>query len=830
MDDLVTLFSAIGLSSEKARETASNSKLASTLKDVLEYAGIKPGSITAGRLPGPLYYYLATTLNKSLSSFLPFLAQEIAKERLKTNDQISAAMKYLEKNPVLEHLDKARYEQACGIGIEVTENEVKDIIKELIIIHSEKLGNERYHALGFFLGEVRNTKLRWANPVIMKTEVDRALLEFLGPKDDRDDPKLIKKLKKKGTLNDLPESTSSMTCVTDEKIDSEAMLRNMFLEGEMSKLHRAGENPQTSPALMEEHLKATKGKIITRFPPEPNGFLHIGHAKAINIDFGYAQIHDGHCILRYDDTNPDAEEQRYFDSIVESVHWLGFTPYKITYSSDYFQKLYDLAVQLIKEDKAYVCYCSPEQINDQRGGENHEGPRYECEHRNRPIQASLLDFEHMRAGRFREGEAILRMKMDMQSGNPQFWDLAAYRVKYTPHYRTASHWCIYPTYDYTHCLVDSMENITHSLCTLEFRQSRESYYWLVDALRLYKPVQWESGRLNITNTVLSKRKLSELVSKGIVKSWDDPRLYTLVALRRRGCPPEAINAFVRSVGVTTTNSTIDSTRLDYFLRAFLNISSPRIMAVLEPITLIIDNLPEEHLEYLPIPNHPKDPTKGTRQVPFSKKILIEKDDFRADSVKGFLRLTPDQPIGLLHVPFPLSYISHRTTDTSGLEIHVHYHQDSPPKSKPKAYIHWIAQAKGDDAPVPIEARNYSSLFFHANPSDKIQVPNGWLSDINPESLHLCHGYVDVGLKLILTKRRAGFKVHSTSSSNSGSHKEATDLQLQFVEPIKFQFVRLGYYCLDPDSNLISSDPKTWSVIFNRTVGLKEDANKNIDLK
>ncbi|KAJ1498207.1 hypothetical protein HMI55_005066 [Coelomomyces lativittatus] len=317
-------------------------------------------------------------------------------------------------------------------------------------------------------------------------------------------------------------------------------------------------------------------------------------------------------------------------------------------------------------------------MNEQRGGENHEGPRYECKHRNRRIQSSLLDFEHMRAGRFREGEAILRMKMDMKSGNPQFWDLAAYRIKYTPHYRTGTQWCIYPTYDYTHCLVDSMENITHSLCTLEFRQSRESYYWLVDALGLYKPVQWESGRLNITNTVLSKRKLNQLVSQGIVKGWDDPRLYTLVALRRRGCPPDAINAFVRSVGVTTTNSTTDVSKLDYFLRSFLNLSSSRIMAVIDPITLVIDNVSDDHLEFVTLPIHPKDPTKGSRQVPFTKRIYIERDDFRPTSVQGFLRLTPHQPIGLLHVPHAVSYISHQVNSNNELEVHVHYHQETPP--------------------------------------------------------------------------------------------------------------------------------------------------------
>ena len=319
----------------------------------------------------------------------------------------------------------------------------------------------------------------------------------------------------------------------------------MFSEGWLGNLHKPGGNPQTRPELMEAHLKATGGKVVTRFPPEPNGYLHIGHSKAITVNFGYARHNGGVCYLRYDDTNPEAEEERYFTSIKETVEWLGFKPYKITYSSDHFQKLYDLAEELIRRDKGYVCHCTgmgitvnsrlivAEEVHKGRGGKDgKENPRFECVHRNRPVEESLREFRGMRDGKYKPKEAFLRMKQDiLNNPNPNMWDLTAYRVLETPHHRTATTWRIYPTYDFTHCLCDSFENITHSLCTTEFALARESYEWLCDALDVFKPAQREYGRLNLSGTIMSKRKILKLVQGRYVRDWDDPRLYTLVALR-----------------------------------------------------------------------------------------------------------------------------------------------------------------------------------------------------------------------------------------------------------------------------------------------------------
>jgi len=542
---------------------------------------------------------------------------------------------------------------------------------------------------------------------------------------------------------------------------------------------------------MEEHLKATGKKVYTRFPPEPNGFLHIGHAKAINVNFGYAQAHGGVTYLRYDDTNPEAEEEKYFTSILETVKWLGFKPWKITYSSDHFDKLYELAVDLIKRGKAYVCHCTGEEIKEQRGGEN-KGPRYDCPHRDRPIEENLQEFQNMKDGKYKEGEAILRMKMDMQNPNPQFWDLVAYRVMYTKHFRTGDKWCIYPTYDFTHCICDSLENITHSLCTTEFRMSRDSYYWLLDALEIYKPVQWEYGRLSITNTILSKRKLNKLVSEKIVNDWDDPRLFTLPALRRRGFTPEAINAFVRDVGVTTANTIINVSRLENYVRDHLNDIAPRIMTIMDPLKVVITNLADDFVQEITVPNKPRDESMGSHKVPFTKTIYIDRSDFREQDDPNYYRLAPNKTVGLLYVEHPIT-CTEVIKDGEGNIVEIRAKYEDQNARKPKTFIQWVAESPKHNSPVEIEVREYSNLFLHENPMDSTAVPGGWLSDINPNSLTVVpKAFAEVGIN--------NCKVED-----------------------KFQFVRVGYFCVDSDSKL-DSNPK--KIVVNRTVTLKEDSNKN----
>ena len=386
--------------------------------------------------------------------------------------------------------------------------------------------------------------------------------------------------------------------------------------------------------LSDVYQERPEKNVVTRFPPEPNGYLHIGHSKAIAINFGFAKYHGGICYLRYDDTNPAGEEQQYFESIRDIVEWLGFKPAGITHSSDSFDRLYDLAEKLILKDGAYVCHCSSRyffilnclvtnktaeaEIEAQRGGGEGKGhARYTCVHRSRPVEESLAEFRGMRDGKYKPKEASLRMKQDLDNPNPQMWDLAAYRIlEDNDHFRTGTKWKIYPTYDFTHCLCDSFEHITHSLCTTEFENSRESYDWLVDKLELYKPMQREYGRLNLTGTIMSKRKLNQLVKGNYVRGWNDPRLYTLISLRRRGIPPGAILAFVNELGVTKNVTNIEISRFEQAIRNYLEFSVPRLMMVLDPISVIIDDLSEDHLEMLELPFSPRDSSFGVGFIPF----------------------------------------------------------------------------------------------------------------------------------------------------------------------------------------------------------------------
>ncbi|KAI4182809.1 MAG: hypothetical protein LQ348_004795, partial [Seirophora lacunosa] len=491
------------------------------------------------------------------------------------------------------------------------------------------------------------------------------------------------------------------------------------------------------------------GKVVTRFPPEPNGYLHIGHSKAIAINFGFARYHDGVCYLRFDDTNPEAEEEKYFTAIENMVQWLGFTPYKITYSSDHFDKLYELAEALIQKDGAYVCSCTDTEIKDQRGGERGTaGPRYACPHRDRPTSESLTEFRAMRDGKYKPREAFLRMKQDITDGNPQMWDLAAYRILEKKHHRTGDKWRIYPTYDFTHCLCDSFEDISHSLCTTEFTLSRISYEWLCDAVKVYKPMQREYGRLNLTGTVLSKRKLLQLVTAKHVRSWDDPRLYTLIALRRRGVPPGAILAFVNELGVSTALTNIQIVRFEQSVRRHLEQTVPRLMLILDPVPVIIDNLPPDYTEDIELPFSPKDPSFGTHTVPFTQTIYIDRSDFRPVDSKDFFRLAPGKSVGLLKVPFPITATSFETAaDDIITTIHATYDKPTDGSAafkKPKTYIQWVAASPEHNSPIRAEARIFNPLFRSENPDS---AEGGFLNDINPRSEEVFpHAMIEVGLE------------------------------------------------------------------------------------
>ncbi|KAI1340345.1 glutaminyl-tRNA synthetase-like protein [Xylariaceae sp. FL0016] len=547
--------------------------------------------------------------------------------------------------------------------------------------------------------------------------------------------------------------------------------------------------------LDEVYKERTVQPVVTRFPPEPNGFLHIGHAKAIAVNFGFAKYHGGQTYLRYDDTNPEAEEEKYFVAIEEMVRWLGFSPVKITYSSDNFDKLYELAEKLISIEKAYVCHCNDEQIKAQRGGEAH-GPRFRCEHANQSVETNLSEFRGMRDGKYKPREAFLRMKMDIEDGNPQMWDLAAYRVLEKPHHRTGSKWRIYPTYDFTHCLCDSFESITHSLCTTEFIQSRVSYEWLNKSLGVYEPMQREYGRLSITGTVLSKRKIMKLVHENIVRGWDDPRLYTLIAIKRRGVPPGAILEFVSELGVTTAPSIIQLVRFDQTIRRYLERTVPRLMLVLDPIPVVIEDAEELELE---APFSPKVPSMGSHKINFTPTVYIDRSDFREVDSKDYFRLAPNKTVGLLQVPYPIKAVSFSKDDATGkiTEVRAVYDKES---KKPKTYIQWVPSGSRE-----VEVRLHNSLFKSEKPDD---AEGGFMNDLNPES-EVVYPNAMVEAAFDEVKARAPWP------EAAGEDK----LGKGGLESVRFQGMRVAYFAMDSDS----TDKK---VVLNRIVSLKEDSGKS----
>ncbi|KAK0621682.1 tRNA synthetases class I, catalytic domain-containing protein [Bombardia bombarda] len=591
-----------------------------------------------------------------------------------------------------------------------------------------------------------------------------------------------------GTPSDLLKAQASATAkkpkekAEDTPMDPDAMFKQGFLN--------------------DVYNERPVNPVTTRFPPEPNGFLHIGHAKAIAVNFGFAKYHGGNCYLRFDDTNPEAEEEIYFTAIEEMVCWLGFSPYKITYSSDNFQKLYDTAEKLINLGKAYVCHCGDDEIKLQRGGEKGSQPRFRCTHADRTVEENLAEFRGMRDGKYKPREAFLRMKQDITDGNPQMWDLAAYRVLDKPHHRTGSDWRIYPTYDFTHCLCDSFEGITHSLCTTEFFLSRVSYEWLNKQVVEYQPMQREYGRLSMTGTVLSKRKLKELVDKKFVRGWDDPRLYTLIAVKRRGVPPGAILEFVNELGVTTSNSLIQISRFEQTIRRYLERTVPRLMMVLDPVPVVIEDADEFDGTSLTVPFSPRNPAMGEHTIKFTKTVYIDRSDFREVDSKDYFRLAPGKTVGLLQAPFPIKATSFTTDEATGKVTEIRAVFDRETK-KPKTYIQWVA-AEGAGS-RKCEVRIYNPLFLSENPAS---AEGGYLNDINPESeIVYPNAMIESGFDEV--KRRAPWP---EAAGEDGLGKGGP-------ESVRFQAMRVAYFALDSDS----TDDK---IILNRIVSLKEDKEKN----
>ncbi len=530
------------------------------------------------------------------------------------------------------------------------------------------------------------------------------------------------------------------------------------------------------------------GRVQTRFPPEPNGYLHIGHAKSICMNFGFAEEFGGLCNLRFDDTNPTKEDEEYVNAIIEDVHWLGFDwGNRLFFASDYFDQLFDYAVQLIKLGKAYVCDLSQEEIRLTRGTLTEPG--VESPYRNRSISENLELFERMRRGDFPDGAKTLRAKIDMASPNLNMRDPVIYRIKHATHHRTGDKWCIYPMYDFTHCLSDSIERITHSICTLEFEDHRPLYDWFLDQLSVYHPQQIEFARLNLTYTVMSKRKLLELVQKGYVDGWDDPRMPTIRGLRRRGYTPESIRAFSDIIGVSKKESIVDISVLEYCIREDLNKRAQRAFVVLNPLKVVIDNYPNDLVEEIDAINNPEDLSMGTRKVPFSKVIYIERDDFMENPPKKFYRLAPGREVRLRYAYYITCTDIVKDSQTGEIiELHCTYDPltkggQSPDGRKVLGTIHWVSASHCFEA----EIRLYERLFTCENPNET-EEGKTFLDYINPDSLKVVRGFCEPFLK-------------------NAKPEE------------KFQFERIGYFCVD------SKLSEAGKPVFNRIVTLKDSWSK-----
>nr|CAB3471930.1 unnamed protein product [Digitaria exilis] len=721
---------ALGLDQRTAENALVNSKVTANLAAVIAEAGIKECDKSVGNL----LYAVATKYPTNALVHRPVLIKYVLSTKIKNPAQLDAALSFL-TNTGPDSLDVEKFEEACGVGVVVSIEEIKSTVTDVLQENMEAIKEQRYHInVGTLCGQVRK-KLPWGDAKATKEEIDKRLAEILGPKTEADNIKPVKKKKEK------------LAKVEEKKVAV-----------------------ATSAPPSEEELNP-----YTIFPQPEENF------KAMFIDFGLAKERNGHCFLRFDDTNPEAEKKEYIDHIQEIVHWMGWEPYKVTYTSDYFQALYEHAVELIRKGLAYVDHQTAEEIKEYRE------KKMNSPWRDRPIEESLKLFEDMRRGLMAEGTATLRMKQDMQNENKNMSDLIAYRIKFTPHPHAGDKWCIYPSYDYAHCMVDSFENITHSLCTLEFDIRRPSYYWLLVALGLYQPYVWEYSRLNISNTVMSKRKLNRLVTEKWVDGWDDPRLLTLAGLRRRGVSSTAINSFIRGIGITRSdNSLIRVDRLEYHIREELNKTAPRTMVVLRPLKVVITNLEEGKvldLDGKMWPDASDTDASSHYKVPFLRTVYIEKTDFRLKDSKDYYGLAPGKSV-MLRYAFPIKCTDVIYGDSPDDIVEIRAEYDPLKTSKLKGVLHWVAEPTPGVEPLKVEVRLFEKLFMSENPAEL----EDWLGDLNPHSKEVI---------------KDAYAVPSLATAVLGD---------------KFQFERLGYFAVDTDST-----PE--KLVFNRTVTLRDSFGK-----
>uniref|UniRef100_A0A803KU29 glutamine--tRNA ligase n=1 Tax=Chenopodium quinoa TaxID=63459 RepID=A0A803KU29_CHEQI len=746
-DNAVELFLKIGLDEKVAHNTIANNKVTSNLLAVIHEAGVTDG---CDRTTGNLLYTVATKFPANALVHRPTLCEYVVSSKVKTPAQLEAAFSFfMSVGPAKFSLSD--FEKNCGVGIEVSNEEIEHTVGEIFEELKTTILEQRYKTnVGDLFRRVRERQ-PWADPKIVKQVVDTKLRELLGERTAADDEKPVKKKKEKPAKAEEKAVVAAAAPPSEEELNPFSIFpspeENLKVHTEVFFSDGSVLRACNTREVLAKHLKVTGGKVLTRFPPEPNGYLHIGHAKAMFVDFGLAKDRGGHCYLRYDDTNPEAEKKEYIDHIEEIVKWMGWEPFKVkysdhtndtvaflteqtsktrnltllletlqkTYTSDYFQDLYELAVELIRRGHAYV--------------------------------------DH----------------------------------QFTPHPKAGDKWCIYPSYDFAHCVVDSLENVTHSLCTLEFETRRASYYWLLHALGLYMPYVWEYSRLNVTNTVMSKRKLNCLVTEKYVDGWDDPRLMTLSGLRRRGVSPTAINAFVRGIGITRSDSSlIRLDRFEYHVREELNKTAARAMVVLCPLKVVITNLEAGKVIDLDAkrwPDAPSDDASALYKVPFSNVVYIEKSDFRMKDSKDYYGLAPGKSV-LLRYAFPIKCTDVIVGDDNETVVEIRAEYDPEKKMKPKGVLHWVAEPSPDVGPLKVEVRLFDRLFSSENPAEL----DDWLGDLNSNS------------KVVIPEAYAVPPLRNAVLSD------------------RFQFERLGYFAVDKDST-----PE--KLVFNRTVTLRDSYAK-----
>ena len=722
-------------------------------------------------------YFPSKTLNKTQANLLYNLAQKLPNE---PSDLLSRFSGYILNGKIqdVNHLDKIlqnlkveitqkgiiqdwnAFEQRMGLNVEYNECHLRECVKGILSKYKGMLGQLGCNKNNVICGLLRGIRNE------LPGASSQAIFEIFNEE--------IKNVNEtNSTINDNK---------TDNSIDKTMKTSSsVHIWDKLKDLNTARDLvlANNSPDNFSKHWETTHGRIFLRFPPEPNGFLHIGHAKAIRANFQSAVNLHGLCNLRYDDTNPEKESHEYIENIEKSIYWLGYKPDKITYASDYFSEIYEFALKLIKDDKAYICEQSKPELQSFRKDKK------SSPYRERSKEESLAIFQGMKDGLYKEGTYCLRLKIDPAHKNPTMRDPVIYRIKDHPHPKTGELWRIYPTYDFTHCISDSIENISHSLCTLEFEIRRDLYYWILDALSIFKPVVWEYSRLNISHTVLSKRKLAVLVKENLVEGWDDPRLLTLEGLKRRGYTPASINEFCDMINVTRRgNENIISIQLlEHCLRKELDKTAYRLMTVIDPVLVIIDNFNEEEIKKINIPIHPKDASKGFREVLLKKRIFIERKDIRLKDEKDFFGITLDKIVCLKYAGFiKCIKIEKNSENNEILQIHANFINSNENNNKTKGVIHWIAE----DESLECEIRLFEYLFKIENANELDDFKSG----INENS------------KKIIKKS----KMHKEIKGNEAGH---------------YQFERIGYFVIDKDSMVNEK-----KFVFNMAVGLKEKNGKS----